>query len=90
MTINLVQGGRGDLILLLHGYPETHLCWHRVAPNLAEGFTVICPDLRGYGDIAKPPSEPEQMSLFHSTKLLCRKLNQREQIKYQASRSPIT
>jgi haloacetate dehalogenase len=58
-TINLVQGGRGDPILLLHGYPQTHACWHRVAPILAEQFTVICPDLRGFGDSAKPPSDPE-------------------------------
>jgi haloacetate dehalogenase len=58
-TINLVQGGRGDPVLLLHGYPETHLCWHRVAPILAEQFTVVCPDLRGSGDSGKPPSDPE-------------------------------
>jgi len=58
-TINLVQGGSGTPILLLHGYPETHACWHRVAPILAERFTVVCPDLRGYGDSGKPPSDPE-------------------------------
>jgi haloacetate dehalogenase len=61
-TINLVRGGGGDPILLLHGYPETHVCWHRVAPILAERFTVICPDLRGYGDSAKPPSDPEHLA----------------------------
>lgn len=60
--INLVQGGSGEPILLLHGYPETHVCWHRVAPILAERFTVICPDLRGYGDSAKPPSDPEHLA----------------------------
>jgi len=58
-TINLVRGGRGYPILLLHGYPQTHVCWHRVAPQLAERFTVVCPDLRGSGDSAKPPSDPE-------------------------------
>jgi haloacetate dehalogenase len=58
-TINLVRGGRGDPILLLHGYPQTHVCWHRVAPILAERFTVVCPDLRGSGDSAKPLSDPE-------------------------------
>jgi haloacetate dehalogenase len=42
-------------VLLLHGYPQTHAMWHRVAPDLAERFTVVCPDLRGYGDSAKPP-----------------------------------
>jgi haloacetate dehalogenase len=61
-TINLVQGGRGYPILLLHGYPQTHVCWHRVAPILAERFTVVCTDLRGFGDSAKPPSDPEHLN----------------------------
>jgi haloacetate dehalogenase len=61
-TINLVQGGRGYPILLLHGYPQTHVCWHRVAPTLAERFTVVCTDLRGFGDSAKPPSDPEHLT----------------------------
>jgi haloacetate dehalogenase len=61
-TINLVQGGNGDPILLLHGYPQTHVCWHRVAPVLAERFTVVCADLRGFGDSAKPPSDPEHLA----------------------------
>ena len=60
--INLVQGGSGTPVLLLHGYPETHVCWHRVAPILAERFTVVCPDLRGYGDSGKPPSDPEHLA----------------------------
>lgn len=61
-TINLVQGGSGYPILLLHGYPQTHVCWHRVAPILAERFTVVCPDLRGFGDSDKPPSDPEHLA----------------------------
>jgi haloacetate dehalogenase len=61
-TIHLVCGGRGSPILLLHGYPQTHVCWHRVAPILAERFTVVCPDLRGCGDSAKPPSDPAHLA----------------------------
>jgi haloacetate dehalogenase len=51
-TINLVRGGSGYPILLSHGYPQTHVCWHCAAPILAERFTVVGPDLRGYGDSA--------------------------------------
>lgn len=54
--INLVQGGKGPPLLLLHGYPQTHAMWHKIAPRLAEEFTVVCPDLRGYGDSSKPPT----------------------------------
>jgi haloacetate dehalogenase len=56
-TINAVHGGSGPPVLLLHGYPQTHVMWHRIAPKLAECFTVVCPDLRGYGDSAKPESD---------------------------------
>jgi len=48
--IYVSYGGSGPPLLLLHGYPQTHACWHRVAPLLAADFTVICPDLRGYGE----------------------------------------
>jgi haloacetate dehalogenase len=58
-TINLVQGGNGPPILLLHGYPETHAMWHRVAPALARDYTVVCADLRGYGDSSKPKGLPD-------------------------------
>src|ERR671936_826968 len=49
-------GGRGPPVLLLHGYPQTLAIWHRMAPVLAEKFTVIAADLRGYGDSGKPPT----------------------------------
>lgn len=47
-------GGAGPPILLLHGHPRTHMTWHRVAPLLATDHTVVCPDLRGYGESSKP------------------------------------
>lgn len=52
--INLAVGGSGPPLLLLHGNPLTHVSWHKVAPALAEHFTVVAPDLRGYGDSSKP------------------------------------
>ena len=52
--IHLRIGGSGPPLLLLHGYPQTHAMWHRIAPALAERFTVVCSDLRGYGDSGKP------------------------------------
>jgi haloacetate dehalogenase len=54
--INFVQGGSGAPLLLLHGYPQTHVIWREVATQLMNDFHVICPDLRGYGDSEKPPS----------------------------------
>jgi haloacetate dehalogenase len=58
-TINLVTGGNGPAVLLLHGYPETHAMWHKVAPALARNYTVVCADLRGYGDSSKPKGLPD-------------------------------
>jgi haloacetate dehalogenase len=55
-TIRLRHGGSGKPLLLLHGNPQTHAMWHLVAPKLAQRFTVICPDLRGYGFSLKPPA----------------------------------
>ncbi|MGL4497317.1 MAG: alpha/beta fold hydrolase [Beijerinckiaceae bacterium] len=55
-TIHVRTGGSGPPLLLLHGYPQTHAMWHRIAPRLAERFSVVCADLRGYGRSGKPPS----------------------------------
>ncbi len=53
--INLRKGGQGPPLLLLHGSPQTHVMWHKIVARLAERFTVVAPDLRGYGDSGKPP-----------------------------------
>jgi haloacetate dehalogenase len=52
--IHTVIGGSGPPLLLLHGYPQTHVLWHKIAPRLASEFTVVAADLRGYGDSSKP------------------------------------
>ncbi|NMO14156.1 alpha/beta hydrolase [Pyxidicoccus fallax] len=57
--IHLIRGGHGPTVLLLHGYPQTHACWHRVAPVLAREFAVIAPDLRGYGDSRGPADDAD-------------------------------
>lgn len=61
-TINLVYGGAGAPLLLLHGYPQTHAMWHPIAARLAREFTVVAPDLRGYGDSARPPGDPAHLT----------------------------
>lgn len=55
-VLRLRRGGSGPPLLLLHGNPQTHAMWHKVAPELARRYTVICPDLRGYGGSMKPPA----------------------------------
>lgn len=57
--IHCVHGGDGPPLLLLHGYPQTHVIWHKVAAALARHFHVVAADLRGYGDSAKPPGTPD-------------------------------
>lgn len=57
VKINVAIGGSGLPVVLLHGFPETHLAWRHVAPQLAKDYTVICPDLRGYGESDKPTGD---------------------------------
>lgn len=65
--IFLRMAGGGPPLLLLHGYPQTHAMWHRVAPELARSHTVVCPDLRGYGDSGKPPSDDTHLAYAKRT-----------------------
>ena len=72
--INVIHGGTGPAVLLLHGYPQSHVEWHKVAPRLATHFSVVCPDLRGYGDSEKPPSTNDDLSTY------CKKTSARDQM----------
>ena len=72
--INVIHGGSGPALLLLHGYPQNHVEWHKVAPRLTNHFSVVCPDLRGYGDSEKPPSTNDDLSTY------CKKTSARDQI----------
>ncbi|MDR0344081.1 MAG: alpha/beta hydrolase [Nocardiopsaceae bacterium] len=58
-VISVSCGGTGPGVLLLHGFPQTQLMWRDIAPRLAQRFTVVCADLRGYGDSSTPPSSPD-------------------------------
>jgi haloacetate dehalogenase len=68
--IALVQGGSGAPLLLLHGYPQTHALWHKVAPALAQQFTLVIPDLRGYGASSKPPTDDRHLPYAKRTMAL--------------------
>ena len=57
--IRVRTGGQGPALLLLHGYPQTHALWHKLADRLSRRFTLVCADLRGYGDSEKPPTDAE-------------------------------
>ncbi|SAK09508.1 alpha/beta fold hydrolase [Burkholderia multivorans] len=59
IKIHALMAGTGPALLLLHGHPQTHAIWHKVAPTLARQFTVVVADLRGYGDSGKPAGEPD-------------------------------
>src|SRR6187397_641523 len=57
VALNVATAGTGTPIVLLHGFPQTHLMWRHVAADLIADHTVICPDLRGYGESAKPTDD---------------------------------
>lgn len=59
IKMRFAMGGTGPALMLVHGHPHTHIIWRKVAPKLAEKYTVILPDLRGYGDTDKPVSTPD-------------------------------
>ncbi len=67
VEIHGVRMGQGEPLLLLHGHPETCLMWHKVAPQLAERFTVVATDLRGYGDSGKPEGLPDHSNYSKRT-----------------------
>ena len=62
VKINFRHGGKGPPLLLMHGYPQTHFIWHKMADALAEHFTLVMPDLRGYGDSEKPRGTPDHLN----------------------------
>ena len=59
ITIAYQKAGNGPPLLLLHGFPQTKIIWHLVAPRLSQDFTVIASDLRGYGESSKPAGNPD-------------------------------
>ena len=59
VNLRVRHGGQGQPVVLLHGHPRTHTTWHRLAPQLAHSFSVVCPDLRGYGQSTLPPDAPQ-------------------------------
>ncbi len=78
VAINVVHDGSGPPLLLLHGYPQTHVEWHKMAPELARKYTVIAPDLRGYGDSSKPPADDGDLSLY------CKRTTAQDQVEVMA------
>ena len=70
IVIRFARAGQGRPLLMVHGHPHNHVIWRKVAPRLAEHYTVILPDLRGYGDSSKPASDAEHTP--YSKRRACR------------------
>lgn len=66
-VLNLVQGGTGPAVLLLHGYPQTHVEWHTISEDLARRYTIVAPDLPGYGDSTGPEPDPAHVAYSKRT-----------------------
>src|SRR6476659_9893311 len=67
IEIAFVKGGSGPPLLLLHGHPQTHVIWHKIASQLASRFTVVATDLRRYGDSGKPKGLPDHSNYSKRT-----------------------
>src|SRR6202043_2487927 len=67
VDLRVRHGGSGPPLLLLHGHPQTHAMWCKIAPHLATEFTVVAPDLRGYGDSSKPEGGPDHYNYSKRT-----------------------
>ena len=79
VRVNLRCGGSGPPVLLLHGYPQTHVMWHKMAPDLAEQYTVVVPDLRGYGDSEKPVAPEGDHTVY------CKRTSAQDQVEVMDS-----
>ena len=82
ITIRGVKGGRGPALLLLHGHPQTKAIWHKVAAKLAQSFTVIATDLRGYGDSDKPDGEPDHRN-YSKRRMACDQIDVMRSLGFQ-------
>lgn len=78
IRLNAWTGGQGKPLVLLHGYPQTAVMWRKIIPRLKENFTVVCPDLRGYGDSEKPRSGYDKRTMALDIKLLMESLGYRQ------------
>lgn len=77
IRLNTWVGGKGPAVVLLHGYPQTGQMWRKVAPELLDQYTVVCPDLRGYGDSDKPKDGYDKRSMARDIHLLMEALGHR-------------